>query len=115
MNSKLFILGISCFIISQIMIWFQSHLQFIFKWSQDNPLIMSVPGVIVSYFSILATTYLAEAFGGLVWPSRLIGFGVGITLFSILTWFILKEPLTMKSIVSVGLALIIILIQILWK
>jgi hypothetical protein len=115
MSLKLLTLGIIYFIIGQILIWFQSHLQFFSNWSKDNPLIIAVPGVIVSYVSILATKTLAEAYDGLVWPSRLIGFGIGIILFSFLTWVLLGEKIEMKSAICVVLASCILLIQLFWE
>ena len=115
MNPKLLILGVIYFIIGQVLIWFQSHLQFFSNWSKDNPLLIAVPGVIVSYVSILATKTLAEAYDGLVWPSRLIGFGIGIILFSFLTWILLGEKIEIKSAICVILAFCILLIQLYWK
>jgi len=115
MDPKLIFLGFLYFIIGQVLIWFQSHLQFFNNWSKDNPFILSLAGIAVSYVSILATKYLAEAYNGLVWPPRLIGFGVGIVIFSGLTWWLLGEKLEMKSIICVILALCILLIQLYWK
>jgi hypothetical protein len=115
MNTKLLLIGFTYFIIGQLVIWFQSHLQFISNWSKDNPFLVAIPGVAVSYVSILATRNLAEAFDGLVWPSRLIGFSIGIILFSILTWILLGEKVEMKSAVCVILAFCIMLIQMFWK
>ena len=85
------------------------------NWSKDNPLLIAIPGVMVSYFSIFATKHLAEAFDGMVWPSRLIGFGIGIILFSALTWILLGEKIEMKSAICVVLAFCILLIQLFWK
>ena len=53
MNIKLLTLGIIYFIIGQILIWFQSHLQFFNNWSKDNPLLIAVPGVFVSQKHIM--------------------------------------------------------------
>jgi H+/Cl- antiporter ClcA len=55
MNVKLLTLGVIYFIIGQVLIWFQSHLQFFSNWSKDHPLLIAIPGVLVSYVSILAT------------------------------------------------------------
>ena len=115
MNTKLLLLGFIYFIIGQIVIWFQSHLQFISNWSKEHPFLIAIPGIAVSYVSILATRNLAEAFDGLVWPSRLIGFSIGIILFSALTWLLLGEKIEMKSAVCVVLAFCILLIQLFWK
>tara|TARA_R110000772_G_scaffold226929_1_gene337618 strand:+ start:1154 stop:1504 length:351 start_codon:yes stop_codon:yes gene_type:complete len=115
MNIKLLTLGFIYFVIGQLIIWFQSHLQFISNWSKDNPLLIAIPGVLVSYVSILATKNIAEAYDGLVYPSRLIGFGIGIILFALLTWMFLGEKLSIKSGVSIILAFCIVTIQLFWK
>jgi hypothetical protein len=78
MNTKLLLLGFLYFLASSILIWFQSHVQFFNAWAKSHPFLIAVPGVFVSYVSILATKYITEAYDGLVWPSRLIGFGIGI-------------------------------------
>ena len=99
MDPKLIFLGFLYFIIGQVIIWFQSHLQFFNNWSKDNPFIISIAGIAVSYVSILATKHLADAFDGLVWPSRLIGFGIGIIIFSGLTWWLLGEYIKLEKII----------------
>jgi hypothetical protein len=73
---------------------------------------MSVP---LSWFYIKSVEYFVAAFDGQLWPSRLIGFGLGIVVFSIMSHYLFKEPFTPKTIVCIGLGLTIIAIQILWK
>ncbi len=75
-------------------------------------LLMSVP---LSWFYIKSVEYFVTAFEGQLWPSRLIGFGLGIVVFSIMSHYLFKEPFTPKTIVCIGLGLTIIAIQILWK
>jgi multidrug transporter EmrE-like cation transporter len=75
-------------------------------------LLMSVP---VSWLYIKSVEHFVVAFDGQLWPSRLIGFGLGITVFSILSYFLFKEPFTPKTIVCIVLGISIIGIQILWK
>ena len=75
-------------------------------------LLMSVP---LSWLYIKSVEHFVAAFDGQLWPSRLIGFGLGITIFSIMSHFLFKEPLTPKTLVCIGLGLTIIGIQILWK
>ena len=115
MDYKALTIGIFFFIASQVVIWFQSHLQFFNKWASDNPIIISSVGMIVSYGSIMATKNIAGAFGGLVWPSRFIGFSIGIVLFSLLTWVFLKEPISLKTMTCISLAFCILAIQLFWK
>ena len=75
-------------------------------------LILSIP---LSWFYIKSVEYFVTAFDGQLWPSRLIGFGLGIFVFSIMSHYMFKEPFTPKTIVCIGLGLIIIALQILWK
>jgi hypothetical protein len=75
-------------------------------------LLMSVP---LSWFYLKSVEHFVAAFDGQLWPSRLIGFGLGITIFSIMSHYMFKEPFTPKTIVCICLGLTIIGIQILWK
>ena len=75
-------------------------------------LLMSVP---LSWLYIKSVEHFLAAFDGQLWPSRLIGFGLGITIFSIMSHFMFKETLSPKTLVCIGLGISIILIQILWK
>lgn len=75
-------------------------------------LLMSVP---LSWLYIKSVEHFVAAFNGQLWPSRLIGFGLGIIVFSIISHFLFKEPFTPKTIVCIGLGLTIIALQILWK
>jgi len=75
-------------------------------------LLLSVP---LSWFYMKSVSYFIAAFDGQLWPSRLIGFGLGITVFSIMSHYMFKEPFTPKTLVCIGLGLLIIALQIFWK
>ena len=53
--------------------------------------------------------------GGLLWPARFIGFGVGMIIYAIGVWYFFSEGINMKTTVSLGLAILLIIIQVLWK
>ena len=53
--------------------------------------------------------------GGLLWPARFIGFGVGMIIYAIMLNHHFSEGINNKTWVSLGLALILICIQVLWK
>jgi multidrug transporter EmrE-like cation transporter len=55
------------------------------------------------------------AFGGQMWPSRLIGFSIGAMVFTYMSWAIFNEPLTMKTFVCLVLAFGILMVQLFWK
>ena len=46
---------------------------------------------------------------------RLIGFGIGIIIFVVLSMLLFKEPLTLKTLTCLLLAASILLVQIFWK
>jgi multidrug transporter EmrE-like cation transporter len=59
--------------------------------------------------------YFIEAFDGQIWPSRLIGFGVGVIVFTLMSIYLFKEPLNAKNAICLGLGFIIVLIQLFYK
>ena len=109
------LLGILIFILAQIGTWFQTNYQFYNEWVSKNILYMSLLGIPISILYIYSTKYVGIAFNFQLWPIRLIGFAIGIFVFSFLTWKIGGQSLTAKHAVCLSLALIILLIQILWK
>jgi hypothetical protein len=38
-----------------------------------------------------------------MWPSRLIGFGIGVIVFTIMSYYMFKEPITPKTLTCLGL------------
>jgi len=101
-------------IIGQTLSFIQLQGQLAWKFARDNTFIMVLMGLPISYVIIKATKLFNDHFAT-NWPGRVIGFGVGIIIFSIMSWFIFKELPTMKTIVCLMLAFSIIFIQIFWK
>ncbi len=114
MDIKSLLTGLGFFTIAHILTWFQLNGQFINSWFRDNSLVVVLMGIPISFTYIYATKYVYEAFGGLVWPGRFIGFSVGMVIFSILTSTIMGEGLTLKTLISLALCACLVLIQILW-
>ena len=56
-----------------------------------------------------------EYYDGTLWPGRFIAQATGIVTFAVLTFILLNEGLSTKTIVSLSLAILIIAIQLLWK
>ena len=106
--------GIGLIIIAQIMSFLQLQSQNKFQWAKDNPLIMMLLGLPIGYLFINSTRLIND-FTGETWPGRLIGQAIGIIMFSIMSWLMFREPLTMKTSVCIALALCVVVIQIFWK
>jgi len=68
-----------------------------------------------AWFYIKSVENLVHWGNGELWPSRLIGFGIGIIIFVTLSMILFKEPLTLKTLTCLLLAASILLIQIFWK
>ena len=110
------LLVILFFLIGHILIWIQTNGQFLWKFFEKNPVLLSFTfGGVISYFFIMATKFSYQSFEGLVWPGRFIGFAVGIVSYAILTYVMLNEGLTAKTLVCLILSLAILSVQLLWK
>ena len=94
----------------QIVVWFQLNAQVKWDWFKDNYWLMSLLGIPISYALMYSTKYGYAGFGE-IWPIRLMGFAVGMVIFPIITWIVLGEGVTLKTGLSLGLAVIIMLLQ----
>ena len=94
----------------QILVWFQLNAQVRWDWFKDNYWLMSLVGVPISYALMYSTKYGYLGFGNL-WSIRLMGFAVGIMSFPIITYLVLGEGITLKTGISLILATVILLLQ----
>lgn len=72
-------------------------------------------GIGVSFFIIKSVKYFIDAFDGQIWPSRILGFSIGIVIFAIMGWLMFGEKITIKTFVCLMLCAVIMMIQIFWK
>ena len=70
-----------------------------------------ITSIAIAPLFFYATKWSYEHFGAF-WNLRLAGFGIGTIVFGILTWTLIGEIPTLKTIVCLLLALSIILIQV---
>ena len=105
-------IGILLFFVGQVMGWFQLNTQYLSDWWKDKPIFAAfVIGVPTSIAFWYAWRMIVEATGS-VWSARFIGSSTGLIIFPILTWFLLGESMfTAKTMICLGLAVLIILIQ----
>ena len=96
--------------LANIVIWFQLNAQLKWEWFKDHYWLMSLLGVPISYALLYSTKYGYIGFGEL-WPIRLMGFAVGMMTFPFITYMILGEGITLKTGISVVLAAIIMILQ----
>ena len=95
---------------TQIVIWFQLNAQVKWDWFKDNYLLMSILGMPISYALLYSTKFGFQGFGEL-WPIRLLGFAVGMMTFPFITYLVMDEGITLKTGISLILATVILLLQ----
>ena len=76
---------------------------------------MTLIGLPIGYLVILASRQMVILWDGQTWPNRIIGFCLGVMVFSAMSWFMLKEPVTTKTAVCLILSFVILGIQLFWK
>ena len=114
MNVNL-IYGVLLFFAAHIITWFQLNGQFKWDWFRDNEWVIAACGFILSFFYIWGTKYTVAGMDGLLWPTRFIGFGIGIIIYAIMVSYYFGEGFTTKTLVSIVLSICLIAIQALWK
>ena len=82
---------------------------------KDNPHIMVLLGIPISYLFMASVKFMVEHFDGQLWPSRLIGFAMGTIMFTIMSIYWFNEHISIKTGMCLFLALCILLIQLFVK
>ena len=84
----------------------------LFKENRNWLLLMGIP---ISWFFMNSVRHFVIAFDGAIWPSRLIGFTIGIFVFTVMAQLLFAEGLNSKTWVCLLLGLAILVIQLVWK
>jgi hypothetical protein len=108
-------MGIIYAVLAQIMTYFQLQGNVKWNWYEKYPFIVYFMSIPMTYLYIKSVQCFVQHFDGNIWPSRLIGFSIGIIIFTIMTELLFKEPITTKTLLTIMLSALIILIQIFWK
>ena len=109
------LIGMGSFLVAHVMTFFQLNGQFLYKSFQKHEWAVAAAGVILSFFYIWGTKYTVEAFGGLLWPGRFIGFGVGMVIYAIIVSYFFNEGINLKTLTSLILATGLVCVQVFWK
>ena len=109
------LVGIMWGVIAQITTFVQLQGQMRYTWLKNNIWFGALMGIPISLMFMTSVKNFVLAYDGQIWPSRLIGFGIGVVVFTAMSHFLFKEPLTPKTLLCLFLGLCIILVQVLWK
>jgi len=109
------LIGVGMFLIAHILTFFQLNGQFLWKSFAKNEWLVAASGIILSIFYIWGTKYIVEAFGGLLWPGRFIGFGIGMVIYALMVSYFFNEGINLKTLTSLILATGLVMVQVFWK
>ena len=102
-------------LIAQVITFLQLQGQLKYDILKNNTWFVVLLGLPISYLFMISVRHFVDAYDGQIWPSRIIGFGIGVVVFTLMSHWLFKEPLTPKTLVCLGLGTLIVLIQIIWK
>ena len=114
MNIKYIVLTILIFFFNNIIIWYQLNSQLVWDWAKGTKSmwIMSLFGIPISILFWYATKWGYIGFGNL-WAVRFMGFATSMLTFPVMTWLYLGEAITLKTLITILLAIIIMILQLL--
>jgi len=107
--------GILFFFLAHIAAFLQLNGQFKWEWFAKYEWVIALFGIPMSFLYIWGTKYTVQGMEGLLWPTRFIGFGVGIIVYAFMVNYIFNEGFSIKTIISIFLSIALISIQIFWK
>lgn len=107
--------GIIFGIIAQIIAFFQLQGPMKYDWFKDNYWLVVIMGIPSSMVFMYSVKNLILAYDGQMWPARLIGFSIGVVVFTYFSWYLFNEPLSMKTIICLILSFAILTIQLFMK
>jgi multidrug transporter EmrE-like cation transporter len=107
--------GVLYGVIGQILSFIQLQGGVKWGWTDKFGWALMLLGLPISWAFMKSVENFILAFGGEIYPSRILGFAVGIITFALMGWFLFKEGISLKTSICLFLSFCIILIQILWK
>jgi len=86
-----------------------------YGWSEKYLWLLLLSGIPISWLYIKSVNLYVQGFGGPIWPSRLVGFALGVVVFTILSSILFQEHMNLKTVTCLVLAFTIVAIQLFWK
>jgi hypothetical protein len=109
------ILGILYGTIAQILVFFQIQGSLKYEFLQQNKLLVLLFGIPITWLFMESVRNIYLWSDGQLWAGRLIGFSIGIIVFTIMSITLFDEGLSLKTSICLFLSIVILAIQIFWK
>ena len=107
--------GVLWGLLAQITTFLQLQGQLKYDFLKQNTWFTVLMGIPISFMFMQSVKNFVTAFHGEIWPSRLIGFGIGVIVFTVMSELLFKEQFTLKTGICLFLGLLIIITQLFWK
>ena len=102
--------GIGFFLLAHIIVFFQLNGQFKWDWFKEHEWVMAIIGIPISFLYLWGTKYTVQGLDGLLWPTRFIGFGIGMIIYALGVSYFFNEGMNAKTFISLGLAVLLVCI-----
>lgn len=101
--------------IAQVLVFFQIQGSLKYEILINNKFIVLLAGIPISWLFIESVRQVYIWSDGQLWPGRLIGFSIGIVVFTAMSILLFGEGVSLKTLICLILSCAILAIQIFWK
>ena len=115
MNYSKILIGIVFGLLGQIGTFLQLQGSYKYGWYEKHQWLVILASLPLGWVYIQSVNAFIVGFGGQIWPSRLLGFSIGIIIFTLMSHFLFKETLSIKNAVCLCLGFSILAIQLFVK
>jgi hypothetical protein len=115
MNYSKILIGIVFGLLGQIGTFLQLQGSYKYGWHEKYEWLVVLASLPLGWLYIKSVSSFIDGFGGQIWPSRLVGFSIGIIVFTLMSHFLFKEHLSIKNAVCLGLGFCILAVQLFIK
>ncbi|NBX78507.1 hypothetical protein EBQ93_04025 [bacterium] len=101
--------------IAQVLVFLQIQGSLKYEILINNKFIVLLSGIPISWLFIESVRQVYIWSDGQLWPGRLIGFSIGIVVFTAMSILLFGEGVSLKTLICLILSCAILAIQIFWK
>jgi hypothetical protein len=101
--------------IAQVLVFLQIQGSLKYEILINNKFIVLLAGIPISWLFIESVKQVYIWSDGQLWPGRLIGFSIGIIVFTAMSILLFGEGVSLKTLICLILSCAILAVQIFWK
>jgi hypothetical protein len=101
--------------IAQVLVFLQIQGSLKYEILINNKFIVLLAGIPISWLFIESVKQIYIWSDGQLWPGRLIGFSIGIIVFTAMSILLFGEGVSLKTLICLILSCAILAVQIFWK